>query len=125
MTTYAYTETGILDAESGQVADLWLVSSTTGLTILIVGNLKAWILSRYLANWNFIAFFAFSFGFYYAYLWGSHFLEFVVLHYIVDELHATYLTYFVVICFAGMMHAIDRLLLLYRELINPTPADFL
>jgi hypothetical protein len=125
LTTYAYTEAGVLDAETGQTADLWLLSTTVGLAILITGNLKAWILSRCLANWNFIAFFAFSFGFYYTYLWGSHFFEFSSINKTIVELHSTWLTYLVVGCFAGMCHAVDRMILLYRVLIDPKPADFL
>jgi hypothetical protein len=125
LTTYAYTEAGVLDANSGQTTDLWLLSTTVGLAILITGNLKAWILSRYISNWNFIAFFAFSFGFYYSYLWGAHFIEWVTISYTIVELHSTYLTYFVVGCFAGLCHSVDRMIMLYRCLIDPKPADFL
>jgi len=114
LTTYAYAESGILDASTGQTADIWLVSTTVGLAILMTGNMKAWIESRYISNWNFIAFFAFSFLFYYIYLWGGRFIEWVAISYSVVELHTTHLTYFIVVCMAGLMHSIDRLVLLWR-----------
>lgn len=91
----------------------------------MTGNMKAWIESRYIANWNFIAFFFFSFGFYYIYLWGGHFIEWVAISYTVVQLHSTPLTYLIVICSSALMHSIDRAILLWRQVFKPKPADFL
>lgn len=92
---------------------------------MLIGNMKAWIISRYISTWNFIAFCFFSFGFYYTYLWVMHLLDFTVLSESVDEFHSTYLTYFVMLAAVGLVHAIDRLILLRRRLLKPRPMDFL
>jgi len=92
---------------------------------LLIGNMKAWIISRYLSTWNFVAFFFLSFGFYYIYLWVMHNLDFAVLGDSIIEFHSSYLTYFVTFAAVGLVHSIDRLILLRRRLLKPRPMDFL
>jgi len=96
-----------------------------GLAILITGNLKVWVESRFVTNWNFVAFFGFSFCLYYAYLWGSNFLHISAINHTVIALHTSPLMYAVVIVSTGLCHAIDRMMVRARFLIWPTPADFL
>ena len=70
----AFQEAGIL-SENGDTSDLWIISTTVGVAILIAGNLKVWIESRTLNIVVFVGFFGFSFCMYYLYLWGSNFLH--------------------------------------------------
>jgi hypothetical protein len=64
-----FNESMILKGDTGEVVDLWIMSQTNGLIIVIVGNLMIWILSRYFTHIMAASFLVLSFGFYYGYLW--------------------------------------------------------
>jgi hypothetical protein len=115
----------IFDGSSGRTGDLWIYSSTVGLCIVIIGNLKIWMESRFITNWNFIAFFGFSFCLYYSYLWGSNFFHWSPINHTVVALHSSPLMYAVVFAATGFCHFIDRMMVRARSLICPTPADYL
>lgn len=110
---------------SGTTIDLWIMSSTCGISILLTGCLKVWVESRLITNMNFLAFFGFSFILFYAYLWGSNFLHWSTINHTVVALHASPLTYAIVAVSTMLCHAMDRGLVRARFLIWPTPADFL
>lgn len=54
-----------------------------------------------------------------------HNLDFAVLGDSIIEFHSSYLTYFVTLAAVGLVHSIDRLILLRRRLLKPRPMDFL
>ena len=66
---YVFTESMILKGETGETVDMWIMSQTNGLIIVVLANLLIWILTRYFTYITAAMFFVFSFGFYYGYLW--------------------------------------------------------
>lgn len=58
---FAFNESGICDGSDGQTADFWLISSTSGASVLIVGWFNLWVNTRYF-TWVFFLSLLFSFA---------------------------------------------------------------
>jgi cytoskeletal protein RodZ len=57
----AFNEGGIVDGSNGQTADFWLVSSVSGISVLIVGWFNLWVNTRYF-TWVLVLSIVFSIG---------------------------------------------------------------
>jgi magnesium-transporting ATPase (P-type) len=117
-------ESEILDS-SGRVADHWFFANTSGLAILLIGNLKLWIISRYIACWNLIAFFGFSFILYQAYLWVCEFSYWSNINHTVVIMHTTPLMYATTLCVVIMCHVFDIIWHKVLHVLEPTPSQYL
>ena len=117
-------ESHIMNAQ-GETIDFWVTSSTIGMIIIVTANLAIWFHSRYLSNWNLIAFFVFSFGFYYMYLWVSNFTHWVTINHSIVAMHTSPLVWATALVIVTGLHAINLVYVGWKYLIRPGPAEIL
>ena len=110
ITLHSLQECQILN-KAGETIDFWITSNSLGMVVVLTGNLCLWLYSRYLTNWSFAAFFGFSFGFYYVYLWGAHYTHWVGPNHSVVAMHTSGLVWAVVAVVVLGTHAVNLLIM--------------
>lgn len=120
----AFNESSIVDGSNGQTADFWLISSVSGISVLIVGWFNLWVNTRYF-TWVLVLSIVFSIGTWQAYLWYFTNDPDSSISCMVMQMHNAELAYLVIFASSGLCIFIDKFFADYRLLYKQLPGDYL